>query len=63
MSEHPKFAVFTYEQLKAAANEIYLKNHEMDETNRYILDESEIWEILCKWTKTVPTIKRKEVEP
>lgn len=35
-------------QLEAIAKEIFLKNHEMDETNRYILDEEEILEIIFK---------------
>ena len=46
MPDYPKFAVFTIEQLKAAANEISLTNHNFD--------AGEIYKILCKWTKEVP---------
>ena len=62
MTEHHNFAVFTYEQLKAASKEIFLRNHEMDETNRYILDEGEIFKILCKWTKKIVSPKERKTK-
>ena len=49
-----QFAVFTVEQLKAAAREIDLRVHEYDESLD-IIDEETVYKILCKWTKEVPT--------
>lgn len=48
MTEHPKFAVFTYEQLEAASNEIALHSWNP-------LSKDEVWRILCKWTKQLPS--------